>query len=83
MTRTPYQEVSDLVKEMGGIMKWVMRRAGQRGTWVICIGTSIGIFPYDKEINDFPGIYDLYHHHPDGSFEIRSDAKEQIIKLLE
>jgi len=83
MTRSSYQEVRELVEEMGGVMKWVQHRAGQRGTWVICVGKLIGIFPYDKELGDFPGIYGLYLYHPDESFELRPDARERIVKLLE
>lgn len=83
MTRRPYQEVRELVEEIGGVMKWVKKRAGQRGTWVICVGKLIGIFPYDKELGDFPDIYALYLYHPDGSFELRPDARERIIKFLE
>ncbi|MXX25886.1 MAG: hypothetical protein F4Z82_10660 [Caldilineaceae bacterium SB0668_bin_21] len=83
MTRSSYQEVRELVEEMGGVMKWVQHRAGQSGTWVICVGKLIGIFPYDKELGDFPGIYGLYLYHPDGSFELRPDARERIVKLLE
>ena len=83
MARTAYQEVRELVEEMGGVMKWVKHRAGLRGTWVICVGSLIGIFPYNKELGDFPDIYDLYLYPSDGSFEIRPDARERIIKLLE
>lgn len=73
-----YQEVRELVGEMGGVMKRVRRRAGRGGTWVICVGNLIGIFPPDYiELND------LYLDHPDGSSEIRPDARERIIKLLE
>ena len=83
MTRSAYQEVRELVEEMGGVMKWVKHRVGQRGTWVICVGNLIGIFPFDKDLGDFSGIYGCYLCHPDGSFEIRPDARERIIKLLE
>ena len=83
MSRLSYQEVQDLVDEMGGVMKWVKRRAGYKGTWVICIGDKIGIFPWDIELNDFPGIHGLYIHRPDKSFEIRPDARERITPLLE
>lgn len=78
MRRKAFQEVRELVEEMGGVMKRVKRRAVRGGTWVICVGDLIGILP-----TDFQDLEDLYLYDSDGSFEIRPDARERIIRLLE
>jgi hypothetical protein len=82
MSRRAYQEVQTLVEEMNGLMKWVMRRAGFRGTWVICIENNIGIFPYDNSQGGYyPVLDDLYQ--PNKCLELRADAKERLLRLLE
>ncbi len=82
MSRLAYQEVQTLVEEMNGLMKWVKRRAGFRGTWVISIDNKVGIFLYDDSQGGyFPDLDDLYQ--PDKHLELRPDAKERLLSLLE
>lgn len=58
------------------------RRVGPRGAWAICIENKIGLFPYDKsQGGDFPGLDDLYQ--PNKRLELRPDARERLIRLLE